>query len=183
MRALTLSAFALLALFIAGKAQAQAPDPAPAPANGRLNSLYACTEIGEASARLACFDAATANLRTAENVGEVRVIDLNSVQELDRESFGFSLPSLAKILAPKKSAVALGAAPLDRIQAIIQSVRIAPSGAAVITLDNGQIWRQIDQERPFALKPGKSVQVSKASLGSFFLVVGSSQAFRVRREQ
>lgn len=181
MRALILASFAMLALLIAGKAQAQATDPAQA--NGRLNSLYACTEIGEASARLACFDAATANLRTAESVGEVRVIDLNSVQELDRESFGFSLPSLAKILAPKKSTASLRTAPIDRIQAIIQSVRIAPSGAAVVTLDNGQIWRQIDQERPFPLKPGKSVQISKASLGSFFLVIGSSQAFRVRREQ
>lgn len=181
MRALTLVGFAALALVSA--AQAQAQDRVPAPASGALESLYACSEVGEASARLACFDAATASLRAAENLGDVRVIDLNSVQELDRESFGFSLPSLAKILAPKKSAAGLGNAPIDRIEAIIQSVRIAPSGAAVITLDNGQIWRQIDQERPFVLKPGKSVKISKASLGSFFLVVGSNQAFRVRREQ
>lgn len=183
MRVLTLCALALLAVLMPGKAQAQAPEPVPASENGGLSGLYACTEIPEASARLTCFDAATASLRAAENVGDVKLIDLASVQQLDRESFGFSLPSLGKILAPKKSAASLRTTPIDRIDAVIKSVRIAPSGAAVITLENGQIWRQIDSERNFPLKPGVSVRISKASLGSFFLTLKSRVSYRVERAQ
>lgn len=172
-----------IAFLVMGQAQAQSPDAASAPANGGLGGLYACTQIADNGARLTCFDAAAAQLRAAEAGGQVRIIDQIAAEQIDRDSFGFSLPSLSKILAPNKSAGTLGSSPIDRISSIIQSVRTSPSGQAVITLENGQVWRQIDQESAHPVKVGRSVEISKASFGSFFLTVKPSGTFRVRREQ
>lgn len=179
MRSLLVITSAALALAGAATAEAQTPTPEA----GGLSGLFACTQISEDSARLACFDQAAATLRASDEVGEVRVIDLAAAKQIDQESFGFSLPSLNTILAPKKTAASLRETRIDRITATIQSVRISPSGAAVITLENGQVWRQIDLERPYALKVGASVQIAKAALGSFLLTVKSSGRYRVRREQ
>ena len=50
-----------------------------------------------------------------------------------------------------------------------------------VTLDNGQVWRQLDN-RPMHLKTGEAVVVREASLGSFLLEKQSgSRSIRVKR--
>lgn len=179
---LGLLAFLACLIGLAGPAIAQSSAQGEPPQGG-LDSVYACTEIADNGARLACFDAAAAALRSAEAEGAIKLIDLGTAQQLDRESFGFSLPSVNALLAPKKAARVARFAPIDRIESVIQAIRFAPGGAAVLTLENGQIWRQTDGERPYALKIGKNVRIAKGFGGGFLLTVGSSNLYRVRREQ
>ena len=44
--------------------------------------------------RLACFDAAAARLDEAEKKGDIVVVDRRQAQEVRRQAFGFTLPSL-----------------------------------------------------------------------------------------
>jgi len=51
----------------------------------------------------------------------------------------------------------------------------------IITLDNGQVWRQLDTTTP-RLKAGDTVVIRPKSLGSFMLSKGSgSRSIRVKR--
>ncbi len=168
---------AFSALGLIGAAKAQEPEPEG------LSGIYACTQISDNGARLACFDQAAAALRTAEAEGAIKLLDLASAQQLDRESFGFSLPSVSQILAPKKTARPARFAPIENITALIKTVQLTPTGQAIVTLENGQVWRQVDQERSFQIKVGKTAKIAKGFGGGFLMSVGAGSGYRVRREQ
>jgi len=63
----------------------------------------------------------------------------------------------------------------------VASVARRPTGEFVATLDNGQVWTQIDSYPTVRLSPGDTVTIKKASLGSFLLVTPSKAIARVRR--
>lgn len=51
----------------------------------------------------------------------------------------------------------------------------------VLTLDNGQVWRQIETLSQARVSVGDTVTIREASLGSFLLVTSNRIATRVRR--
>ena len=55
-----------------------------------------------------------------------------------------------------------------QIRAITTKVEKALRGELIITLDNGQVWRQTDKHR-FRLKKGQVVIIKRGALGSFFI--------------
>jgi len=55
---------------------------------------------------------------------------------------------------------------IDRIEAIIVEVHKSASGKAVITLDNGQVWRQSDGSRTH-LSVNDKVTIRRRSFGSY----------------
>ena len=63
----------------------------------------------------------------------------------------------------------------------VAAVKMSSSNKLTITLDNGQVWRQIDTTR-LRLKVGDTVIIRAKSLGSFMLSKGSgSRSIRVKR--
>lgn len=162
---------AILVLAPTGLAQTAKPAPGPKP----LDNLYACAEAVDSAQRLACFDAEVARLRAAEKAGDFAAVDVESVKQLQKESFGFNLPSLPKIALPRLS----GEGP-DTAEAKVVGV----SGAGrVLALANGQTWR-LTEPAPPGLKPGVEVEIRKASLGSYLLnIKGRNKSARVRREE
>ena len=62
-----------------------------------LEGLYNCATITEATARLDCFDNAVANLQAAQSRGEVLAVTREEIQEVERDAFGFELPSLPRL--------------------------------------------------------------------------------------
>jgi hypothetical protein len=58
-----------------------------------LVQVYACAEKTPDAVRLACYDQAVSALRTAQAQGEVTAIDKGQARQIERESFGFNLPS------------------------------------------------------------------------------------------
>ena len=70
---------------------------------------------------------------------------------------------------------------IQQIKATISNVRESASEKLIVTLDNGQVWRQLDS-KTLHLKSGDAVVVRKASLSSFLLEKESgSRSIRVKR--
>jgi hypothetical protein len=67
---------------------------------------------------------------------------------------------------------------IQQIRATIVEVQKAPRGELVLTLDNGQVWRQSDSAR-LRLRKGQVVVIKRAALGSFF--IGKKNTNRLMR--
>jgi hypothetical protein len=158
-------------LFFAAAGAAHAATP--------MDAVYACAQIAEGPARLACYDQAVGTLKSAESAGDVAVVDRQGVREMEADSFGFHLPSFAKLLGAKPGATT---GSVEEVKAALAGVRLNAEAQGVFTLDNGQTWRQIDTTRLTGMKSGQTVTVKRASLGSFMLLRASGGAgIRVRR--
>ncbi len=142
-----------------------------------LERLMACRGIADSAARLACYDAAAGALDSAQQQGELVVLDRAGVAETRRQLFGFQMPALPRLFGQD------GGTEIESIESTLQSASLVGEGRWVFRLADGGVWRQIDSERVrFQNRPGEAVRVRKASLGSFLLTVGGSRAVRVRRE-
>jgi len=51
----------------------------------------------------------------------------------------------------------------------IDSIRKTLSGAYVVTLDNAQVWRQLETEEDFPLEAGDTVRIDKGAMGTYRL--------------
>lgn len=179
-------ALAVAAALICLPVSAIAADPKAAP----LDAVYACAGLGDDAARLACYDAAVGRLKSAQEAGDVVAVDRESIKELEKESFGFSLPSLPKLALPKlgggrseRSAAADSG--LEKIQAGLVRIEKAGPTRNRLYLDNGQVWLQIDGSPARARGKGPhTVEIRRAALGSFLMTINDTGAsIRVRREQ
>lgn len=147
------------------------------------DAVYACASIAADTERLACYDGAVGRLKAAEESGELATVSREEVEQVRKESFGFSIPSLPSLALPK-----LGSsekADLERIETGIKSIQRDRSGSVIVTLDNGQVWRQIDDKsvRFNRKKPPETAQIKTAALGSFRMQLGNGPVFRARRER
>lgn len=142
-----------------------------------LARLMACRSVADSAARLACFDTAAGALDSAQQQGELVVMDRAQVNQTRRQLFGFEMPALPQLFGPE------GAVQIEAIDSTLQSAALVGEGRWVFRLADGGVWRQIDSERVrFQNQPGQPVRIRKASLGSFLLTVGDSRAVRVRRQ-
>lgn len=149
----------------------------------------ACHSIQDQLQRLACYDEAA----------EAVVNCASQTDKLDRLVCFDSLGKPARASITAKPAAPQAAAPTtpderfglnnkrpeepEAIKASVSTLKSDPYGKFIITLDNGQVWKQIDSKR-FRLKKDKPVTIEKASLGSFMLTQeGSSKSARVKRVQ
>jgi len=95
----------------------------------------------------------------------------------------------AESLPAPKAAAGEPAAPepLDHITAAVTGVAISGNGKFTVTLDNGQMWKQIDGDTgiaQFSKRGGDRVTISRGFLGSYNLVVaGKTAMFKVKRIQ
>lgn len=73
---------------------------------------------------------------------------------------------------------------LNEMRANVRAVAYNPNGKFTVTLDNGQVWRQLDADTGSARfkKTGDVVIISRGVLGSYNLVVdGRNSLFKVKR--
>jgi len=160
---------------------AQAETPLPRP----TETLYACAAEPDDALRLACFDKAVADLKGAENAGKVKTVDVASIEKIERESFGFALPSLTEIFRRDEAGGKTDSPEVDEVVLPIASISVSRvTKKATITLENGQIWEQVDSEElpRSKVRKGKEATIRKATMGSFLMVINDSGAsIRVRR--
>ncbi|MFN3911854.1 hypothetical protein [Hyphomonas sp.] len=160
----------------AGLADAAPPRP--------TEGVYQCAAITDDTARLACYDKAVADLQTAESAGKVRTVDVATIEKLERESFGFSLPSLSQVFGRSEDAGKPLTPEVDEVTFPIASISVSRvTRKAQITLENGQVWEQIDSEEisRSKIRKAKEVTIRKAALGSFLMTIGGGTGIRVRR--
>jgi hypothetical protein len=144
------------------------------------SDVYACKEIAADADRLACYDAAVGRLKAAEEAGEVKTFTRREVEEVKRDSFGFSIPSLPKLAFGGKDES--GNAKSDELKEVtfpIQSIG-GRRGALVITLENGQVWEQTD-DKGVSPRGQKEARIYQAALGSYKMKLDGGLAFRAKR--
>lgn len=162
-------ALSVLAVLGVGAADAQS--------NGQPSHF--CAAIPADAQRLTCYDDVFGRPTTGAAVTTAR-INLPSaapVPGIDPAA-DFGLSEAAKRARDPEKAMAT--MPVQ-ISGRVAEVSRRPTGELVVTLEGGQVWAQIDIETKAVLKPGDSVTIKKAALGSYLLVTPNRVATRVRR--
>jgi len=168
------AALALLITAVPGTTLAQDAPGEPDP----LAGLLACAQIADDGARLACYDASAEGLRHAQASGDLVAIDRARVQEIERESFGFSLSSVASLLPNRRAEEAQGPAYVDLV---VAQVLNRGDGPATFVMADGQRWAQVEAQSVQNVRVGDTIRIRRAALGSYLLTPEHGRAHRVRR--
>ena len=122
-----------------------------ASADSLTDQLRGCAAIKQDSERLACYDALS-----------------GSLEKRAKQNFGREQAQISEE-AP------------DSISVKIAAIEPGAYGKLIITLDNGQVWRQNDSVRVH-WDSGDQVQVERGALGSFFMrLEDGGRKIRVKR--
>lgn len=177
----------LMAGTVAVAQTAAVPPAGTATGASPLDPLYACAQVTDPTERLACYDSAVAELRGREARQDVVAIDRQQVEQVQRESFGFNLPSLPNLFG-RRANDGVAAPPREEIESAqtmtVAQVRVV-AGRTTLTMDTGQVWQFVDtSELTPPRRPPFRVTIRRAALGSFIMSVeGSNRGYRVRRIQ
>ena len=164
----------LLAFATGGSAMAAKPAPTTAPA---VQAVVDCRKIDDGVQRLACYDAATDALTKAATSGDLVTLDRQQRRTVRKQAFGFTLPALAMFDVGEKSET------MDSIDETLASARQDAQGRWTFVMQDGAVWRQIDDE--FLSRephPGSAVVIRKALMGSFMLSVDKQPGVRAHRD-
>ena len=164
----------LLTFVASGSAMAAKPAPTTAPA---VQAVVDCRKIDDGVQRLACYDAATDALTKAQSSGDLVTLDRQQRRTVRKQAFGFTLPALAMFDVGEKSET------MNSIDEILASAHQDAGGKWVFVMQDGAVWRQIDDE--FLSRdphPGSAIVISKAMLGSFMLSVDKQPGVRAHRD-
>jgi len=147
-----------------------------------FQALVRCRAITEDMARLQCFDAASAALAQAAERRELVVVSREQVRESRRRLFGLALPRLP-IFGGGDDGREDAADEIDHIESTVQSASQDGYGHWAVRLADGSLWVQTDNNmlalRP---RPGQTVVVQRAALGSYMMRVNRQPGIRVRRQ-
>lgn len=154
-----------------------------------LDKVYACAAKTDNAERLACYDAAVAGLKQAQTSGGVAVVARSQIEAAEKEAFGLSQPSLSELArSANKMPATPGAAAapppqeLDRVTMTVKALERRPDGTYRFTMENGQVWEQIDgNELGKTLRAPVTAEIKKGAIGSYMLKVGDRASVRVRR--
>ena len=130
-----------------------------------LSTIYACASITDNVDRLACFDKNVPVLKVKEEKKEIITIDAEGIKEIERDSFGFSLPSLPKLgILKSKSEKA------KKVTQYYTVKSVSPSRKGVtLTMENGHVWRQINGDIGKIPKGTLTAKIKPATVGTFFI--------------
>lgn len=173
------------------------------PALTAEEALTKCRQIEEITERVVCYDiivdshvpmdsSDSAEISTPPESAESNGVPMDSSDSVETSTPSESAESNAipdaQSLFGRNDAegkriveTSLAIKQISQIEAIVTYVRKSANKKLTVTLDNGQIWRQLDNQ-PMPLKSGETVIVRKASLGSFLMEKRSgSRSIRVKR--
>jgi hypothetical protein len=153
-----------------------------------------CVTIADDAARLACYDralgrsaapkpapvAATAPAAPAAAAAATSA-SAAPAAPVKKDPVGeFGLSEAAKQAKDPAKAAEAAAAP-DSITGRVMSVRWRKYGEFVVTLDNAQVWAQIEPMPSAVVRVGDTVTIKKALFGSYTLVTAGRIGTKVRR--
>ncbi len=118
-----------------------------------------CRQLSDDGKRLACYDDYARMLEKK-----------NAPPTVEEQKAAFGLPAVSP------------ADELKGIQAGISRIDKSSRGQRTLTLDNGQVWRQVGSSSQPRLKTGDKVIIERGALGSFVLKpADSNRSMRVKR--
>ncbi len=144
-----------------------------------VNILRECAKIDDPSARLACYDN---NIRPggSDSLSPARSLPRSS-SAASAGTQGFGNESIKRDdRFDSREERGTGA---DEISASVAKVRAREPGIYDITLADGAVWRFADSvSKTYRLpRAGDTVEIQRASLGSFLFTFEGQRAVRVRR--
>jgi len=153
------------ALVTAGATRAAVP--------ATTSGFLACAAEKDDARRLACFDAAVgqAQAATGNTTPAVAAAPLSK-----EEKFG-----LRGELKQEKAQKVPELQELEQLQAHVTSVYSKPHGELVVTLENGQVWTEIQTNSGARVKAGEQITIKPGALGSFLLVAPNGRSTKVTR--
>ena len=159
------------------EARQQQARPQPA----LFEALVRCRAITDDAERLRCFDNASSALEQAAQRRDIVVVDRGQVRESRRRLFGHALPRLPNFGGGDNDRE--DEEEITQIDGTVASASQDGFGHWAIRLQDGSFWVQMDNNvlalRP---RPGQSVTVVRAALGSYMMRVNRQPGIRVRRQ-
>jgi hypothetical protein len=158
--------------------------------------LSRCLAMGDAQARLACYDDLARSVAPPVTHVAAPVAPTPPVVAPPPPQATFGVPNQATQTTPEqfgsdslpKPAPEPAAAPkeIDSIAATVTEYAKNPFGKFIVFLDNGQVWRQLQGdsgEARFNRKPeDNKVRIERGLLGSYTLLLNdSAKTFKVER--
>jgi hypothetical protein len=152
------------------------PKPAAAPNAPVVQRVVDYRKIEDGTQRLACYDAAVEALSSAQTSGDLVTLDRKQRQAVRRQAFGFTLPTLSMFDAGERAD--------NRVDETLASAHQIAEGRWVFQMQDGAVWRQIDDEILFRRPhPGSKVTIERAALGSYMLSVDGQPGVRAHRDE
>ncbi len=153
-----------------------------------LSGIYACADETADAARLACFDAAVAALRTDEEEGEVAVVTSERIEQVAAESFGRPGGADLAAVAPRVAAASAARAESiaespDEVRLTVVKIDEQRDGKIWLTMENGQVWRQTTGGRARYRGNGPwQAEITAGAVGGYRLKLDGGRPIRVTRE-
>ena len=170
-------AASLVLLACASAVPAAAKDKEAPVRPAQIRELYACRDISDPTARLACFDREVGELSAADQAREITFADKETVKKTRRGLFGFSFPKLGGIFGGDEDEI-------REIDTVIRSVSIDRSGKYTLVMEDDAVWVQIDTTKlPRQPKPGQKVKIKTATMGSYFATINGGRTIRMKRDR
>lgn len=171
-----------------------------AEASQPLDRLLACRQIASSAVRLACFDRESAVVAAhgATSAGRRPPTSGSPAITADPGTPGAALAGAAagegSVLDPvqtfglppgqilaREEAARRTPRPLEHIEAHIVALGSMGDGREIFTLDNHQIWAELEPDGDLYAKPGDAVEISRGWLGSYSLSLRSRRSSKVSR--
>jgi hypothetical protein len=137
--------------------------------------IVACRGLADATARLACFDAATKALEDATDTRQIVMLDQEDVRKTKKSLFGFSLPKIPFF----GQSDAEQDAEFKQVDGDLAGVQSIGAGKYQFTVKDAGVW-QTTEATPLLLKDGKAFIIKRGALGSFMLIM-KGRSIRVKR--
>lgn len=154
--------------------------PATAHAASPTAAFLACAGEKDDARRLACFDAAVVHAKSqpagAEAAAPTAVAAVPALTKEER--FG-----LRGDLKQEKTKHVPELAELEELRAKVTQVAVKPYGQLILTLDNGQVWYEIQANSGIRVKAGDEVTIKPGALGSFSVVAPNGRSSKVTRSR
>jgi hypothetical protein len=159
------------------------------PARDALAEVAKCADIAAATERLACYDKASANAKTALAAPPAQQQAATEEEEGGVLAW-FGLSERKPVKKPedfgRPPEYQEGPKEITEISATVAEFAKNAHGKSLFILDNGQIWKQVDGDDVDVRAPRKDeamkVKIEKAFMGSFSLTVeGQRGLVKVRR--
>jgi len=167
------------------------------------DSLASCAAVQDDTWRLACYDALAgrkAGGAAATVVAATAAAPADSAASADLAATGAAAAATAPAAAVPAASSAAAPDPVadfglsahalkkrapddwvESITATVTNVTMNSSNRFVVTLHTGQVWSQSETDSWPVLKPGDTVTIKRAAVGSFMLTGPRAVSWRVRR--
>jgi len=138
--------------------------PSVLAAGEAASPTHACALLQDRTQRLDCYDAAFA-----------RPADEANPQQAAAANFGLTPQQI------DRNAPGGGSAKSDHLTSKVVALKRGHDGQFTATLENGQVWGQIEVNSKATLAIGDSVTIRRAAMSSYLMVTPRGVATRVRR--